>query len=46
MGNYTPTRPLLTADFPAPYAPMTATRLTCDTVRFTSTIVGLSFVGY
>ena len=31
---------------PLPFAQMTATWLTCDTVRFTSTIVGLSFAGY
>ena len=38
VGNCSSTKPLLTADFPAPLAPTTATRLTCDTVRFTSTI--------
>ena len=38
MGNCSSTKPLLIADFPAPLAPTTATRLTCDTVRFTSTI--------
>ena len=41
VGNCSPTKPSMTVDFPAPFAPMTATRLTSDTVRFTSTIVGL-----
>ena len=45
-GDYSPTKPLMTVDFPAPFVLTTATRLTCDTVRFTSTIVGLSFEGY
>ena len=38
MGNCSSIKHLLTADFPAPLAPTTATRLTCNTVRFTSTI--------
>merc|ERR1712176_1103829 len=46
VGFCSPTRTLIAVDFPAPLAPMTATRLTCDTVRLTSKMVGLSFVGY
>ena len=46
VGNCSPTKPLMTVDFPAPFVLTTATRLTCNTVRFTSTIVGLSFEGY
>ena len=36
---------LIAVDFPAPLAPITATRLTCDTVRLTSMMVGLSWRG-
>eukprot|EP00446_Apocalathium_sp_SHHI-4_P016187 CAMPEP_0177209812 /NCGR_PEP_ID=MMETSP0367-20130122/31222_1 /TAXON_ID=447022 ORGANISM="Scrippsiella hangoei-like, Strain SHHI-4" /NCGR_SAMPLE_ID=MMETSP0367 /ASSEMBLY_ACC=CAM_ASM_000362 /LENGTH=58 /DNA_ID=CAMNT_0018658883 /DNA_START=36 /DNA_END=215 /DNA_ORIENTATION=- len=46
VGFCSPTKTLIAVDLPAPLAPMTATRDTWDTVRLTSTIVGLSLVGY
>ena len=46
MGNCSPIKPLMTVDSPASFAQTTATRLTCDTVRYTSTIAGLSFEEY
>mmetsp|Transcript_39412 Transcript_39412/g.91021 ORF Transcript_39412/g.91021 Transcript_39412/m.91021 type:complete len:230 (+) Transcript_39412:1026-1715(+) len=46
VGFCSPTNTLIAVDFPAPLAPITATRLTCETVKFTSMMVGLSLVGY
>ena len=46
MGNCSPIKPLTTVDSPASFAQPTGTRLTCDTVRYTSTIVGLSSEEY
>merc|ERR1711998_8238 len=36
----------MAVDFPAPFAPITATRLTWLTVKLISITVGFSFVGY
>merc|ERR550514_1407729 len=46
VGSCSPTRTFIAVDLPAPLAPITATRLTCDTVNDTSIMVGLSLVGY
>mmetsp|Transcript_21142 Transcript_21142/g.65987 ORF Transcript_21142/g.65987 Transcript_21142/m.65987 type:complete len:233 (-) Transcript_21142:898-1596(-) len=46
VGFCSPTSTLMAVDLPAPLAPITATRLTCETVRLTSMMVGLSLVGY
>ena len=35
VGASSPTSTLMAVDFPAPFAPITATRLTCETVRLT-----------
>ena len=45
VGSCSPTKTLMAVDFPAPLAPITATRLTCETVRLTSMMVGFSLVG-
>merc|ERR1712096_281234 len=46
VGFCSPTKTLMAVDLPAPLAPITATRLTWDTVKLTSIMVGLSLVGY